>query len=427
MAEKSASTYRARRGRLLSALGEEGVVLIDSAGTAPNPALADRNLCYLTGYRGRDAILLLAPAGIMVEHDETRGGPELARGRCIHEALFVQEQGAHGAFMDGAGPSLEAIGAASGIERVYPLSQLDTILSRALMDAELLWVSIPAVPPLDQPPSRYLAYINLLRERFIWLQVRNCAKEIHNLRFVKDDDEIAALRQAFLAQSEIFEAVMRALKPGDNESAGQALFEYEVGRRGKKYRSMAAEAYEAGIVVASGANSLIPHYMANSRVVQDGDLVLIDACVSYDGYYADITRTFPANGRFTPRQREIYSIVLEAQQAAFDALRPGSTILEAHRAIYETFKRYGVAEYSYGNCGHSVGLTIHDPHGRSRDDREQPLVPGVVLVIEPFLMMKADGFGVRIEDGVIITGDGCEVLPGPAREIAAVETLCQGG
>ncbi len=420
------ATFQARRQRLAAALESDGIILIDSAGTAPNPVLADRNLTYLTGYTGRDAILLLAPDGIMIEQNETRGGPELARGRRVHEFLFVQEQDAHSAFMDGAVSPLEAIRVASGVERVYPLDQLDALLSRGLMDAGQLWVSVAAASPLDQPLTPYLAYLNRLRERFPWVRIDNCARAIHNLRLVKDADEIAAIREAFAAQSQVFEAIMRALKPGTNESLGQAVLEYEVGRRGKQYRSMAAERYDAGVVVASGANSLVPHYMANSRDIQDGDLVLIDGCISFDGYYADITRTFPANGRFTPRQREVYSIVLEAQQAAFDALKPGATILDAHRAIYDVFVRYGVEQYSYGNCGHSIGLTIHDPHGRFRDDREQPLEPGAVLVMEPFLMMRDDGFGVRIEDGIVITETGHELLPGPVKEIAAVEALCQG-
>jgi Xaa-Pro aminopeptidase len=165
--------------------------------------------------------------------------------------------------------------------------------------------------------------------------------------------------------------------------------------------------------------------MANERDIQDGDLVLIDACVSVEGYYADITRTFPANGRFTPRQREIYAMVLEAQYAAIETFKPGSTILRAHEAVYNTFNRYGVTQYNYGNCGHPVGLTIHDPNGRFVDDREVPLEPGVVLVIEPFLMMTDDGFGVRIEDGILITDTGCEVLPGPPKEIDAVEAICR--
>jgi Xaa-Pro aminopeptidase len=148
--------------------------------------------------------------------------------------------------------------------------------------------------------------------------------------------------------------------------------------------------------------------------------------VSCDGYYADITRTFPANGKFSPRQREIYAIVLEAQYAAIDTFSPGSTIHDAHVAVYETFKRHNVAEFSYGGCCHPVGLTIHDPHGRYSDDRHVPLEPGVVVVIEPFLMMTDDGFGIRIEDGVLITEDGHEILSAPPKEIDALEDFIGG-
>ncbi|MBN2305429.1 MAG: aminopeptidase P family protein [Anaerolineae bacterium] len=105
-----------------------------------------------------------------------------------------------------------------------------------------------------------------------------------------------------------------------------------------------------------------------------------ESVLCVDGYSADITRTFPANGRFSPRQRDLYAIVLEALYAAVATMKPGSTLLESHRAVYDVFKRHGVAQYSYGNCGHPVGLSIHDPHGRYTDDREQPFKPGVVLV-----------------------------------------------
>lgn len=416
--------YQERRQRLVGQIEKGDVVLIDSAGFAPNPTLADRNLCYLTGYTGRDALLLLVPGGTMVEYGETRGGPELARGRRVYEVLFVQQQGQQQAFMDGVNITVDTIKALSGVDRVYPMAQLEAVLSRVLMDTTQLWLNMPGSPALQQPLSSYLTLINQLRERFFWVQFQNIAPLIHNLRFVKDESEIAALRQAFSAQSAVFEEIMRTLKPGTNEGLAEGILEYGISRLDKRYRTMGSEGYDSSITVASGPNSLIPHHMANNRDIQDGDLVLIDACISYDGYYADISRTFPANGRFSSRQREIYSIVLEAQQAAFAVLNPGSTILAAHQAIYEVFKRHGVAQYSYGNCGHSVGLTIHDPHGRFRDDREQPLEPGVVLVIEPFLMLPDDQFGLRVEDGILITEEGHELLPGPVKEIDAVEALC---
>jgi Xaa-Pro aminopeptidase len=166
--------------------------------------------------------------------------------------------------------------------------------------------------------------------------------------------------------------------------------------------------------------------MDNNQVIQDGDLVLIDACgIDYQGYFSDITRTFPAHGRFTPRQRELYEIVLEAQKIAIATMKPGSTAQDAHRAVYEHFKAHGLETYGFGMCGHPVGLNVHDANGAASWDRDQPFEPGVVIVIEPFLAIPEEGIGIRIEDGVLITEDGHEMMPGPAKEVDEVELLCR--
>ncbi|MBZ0298181.1 MAG: Xaa-Pro peptidase family protein [Anaerolineae bacterium] len=285
----------------------------------------------------------------------------------------------------------------------------------------------PPHPELDAPLTDHLELIQRLRQRFYWVTLKNIASTIHQMRFVKDDYEIASLREAFAVQTPIFEKIMQALKPGTNERLGQAIFDYEVRIRPDHVaHGMGDDHYAASIIVGAGRNSAIPHYMNNNQGIQDGDLVLIDAGIAVNGYRSDITRTFPANGRFTPRQRELYAIVLEAQQSALATMKPGSTMLAAHQAVYEVFKQYDVARYSYGNCGHPVGLNIHDANGRYPDDREQPFEPGVVVVIEPFLTIPDEGMGIRIEDGVLITETGCELLSGPPREIDAVEALCQG-
>jgi Xaa-Pro aminopeptidase len=178
---------------------------------------------------------------------------------------------------------------------------------------------------------------------------------------------------------------------------------------------------KAQVIVAAGKNSTIGHYVNNNQVIKDGDLVLIDAGVSYKGYSSDITRTFPANGKFTPRQRELYAIVLEAQKKAIATMKPGSTARKAHNAVYNHFKKHGLEKYGYGICGHAVGLNIHDANG----DFDIPFEPGVVIVIEPFLAIPEEGIGIRIEDGVLITETGFELLPAPPKEIAEVEALCQ--
>ncbi|MCZ7543157.1 MAG: Xaa-Pro peptidase family protein [Anaerolineae bacterium] len=420
-----ADMYAERRRRLMAQMGE-GIALIHSGGVSPDSALWDKNLAYLTGLDDQSVYLLLAPQGVRVERVETRTGPELMRGHLVHEILFVAPRSAQQAFMEGEAATFDEIQRATGVDRVYALDRLEDTLARALMGAGVLWLNTPGTPSLSAPLTPDLAFIRQLRERFYWVELRNIARSIHEMRFVKDAYEIASLREAFAIQTEVFEKIMRTLKPGDNESLGQAIFEYELRIRGDNVTaSMGNDRYAASIIVGAGKNSAIPHYMDNNQAIQDGDLVLIDAGVSVNGYASDITRTFPANGRFSPRQRALYAAVLEAQQAAIDTMKPGSTLLAAHQAVYDVFKRYDLAQYSYGNCGHTVGLNIHDATGRTLDDREQPFVPGVVLVIEPFLTLPEEGMGIRIEDGVLITDAGCEVLAGPPRDIDAVEALCR--
>jgi Xaa-Pro aminopeptidase len=420
-----ADRYRQRRQRLMEQLGE-GAILVNSSGVSPDSQLWDKNLLYLTGLHDKNAYLLLAPQGIRIEHGETRTGPELMRGRSVHEILFVHERSASDIFMDGPSSSLDDVKQAAGVDRVLPLSRMNGILNSVLNSTDVLWLNTPGTPQLNKPLTPDLVFANQVRERYYWVKLKNIATTVHQMRFVKDDYEITSLRQAFEIQTEIFTKIMGALKPGENESLGQAIFDYEIQVRPENVsHGMGNDLYTASVIVGAGKNSAIPHYAANNQIIQDGDLVLIDSGVTVNGYASDITRTFPANGLFTPRQAELYEIVLEAEYTAIETMKPGSTMLEAHQAVYDVFKKYGVECYSYGNCGHPVGLNIHDANGRFPDDREQPFEPGVVVVIEPFLTIPEEQTGIRIEDGVLITATGHEVLAGPPKEIGAVEELCR--
>lgn len=418
--------YAARRARLMEQMGG-GAALIGASGMALDKLLWDKNLRYLTGIDDKKALLLLVPDGVTVEHLETLSGPELGGGRRVNQILFLEERSEDDTFMEGPGPAFEDIRQAAGVDRIYDISKLDEILERALLATDRLWFNTPSAHKLNAPLTPDLLMINQIHEHFYWIQCKNIAPMIHQMRFVKDDYEINCLRCAFETQTAIFEAIMRALRPGENESLGQAIFEYEVRERAAENVShgMGNDLYAASIIVGAGKNSAIPHYLANNQTIRDGDLVLIDSGVTVDGYSSDITRTFPANGRFTPRQREVYAIVLEAELAAIETMKPGSTLYEAHQAVRNVFKKYGLDSYSYGNCGHPVGLNIHDANERYPGDREQPFEPGVVVVIEPFLMLRDEGMGIRIEDGVLITERGHEVLAGPPKEIDAVEALCE--
>ena len=416
--ETSAQRYTNRRKRLAEQIGD-GIALINSAGVAPDPLLYDKNLFYLTGINDKNAYLILAPGGIQVDYWATQKGPEVGRGRSVTEVLFVDERDERERFMDGEGLTFDRIRQSSGISAVFPLDRLDLLLSQTLMTAETLWLNTPGKPGLTGNWDEPLKLKNL-RQRFYWLNFKNIAETIHDMRWVKDQYEIDCLRKAFQIHADIYTKIMKTLKPGDNESLGQAIFEYEINIQPKEV-TLGLDMYANSIIVAAGANAAIAHYMDNNQEIKDGDLVLVDAGVLYNGYSSDITSTFPANGRFSPRQRELYAIVLEAQKRAIATMRPGSTQFDAHKAVYDTFDEYGLAKYGYGTCGHPVGLNIHDATRK----RDQPLQPGTVLVIEPFLVIPEEEIGIRIESGVLITEDSHEILPEPPKEIEEVEAVCQ--
>jgi Xaa-Pro aminopeptidase len=423
MEAELAKAYTARRRRLMDQIGS-GIALIGSPGMAPDPLYFDKNLFYLTGERSKEAYLLLAPQGMRVQRWETLRGPEVGRGRVVNEVLFVPEQTEREKLIAGLAPGMDFIRQSSGIDTVMPLTRLNEALHDNLIAEKTLWVNIPTCPNLDKPLSHDLAMLNRIKERFPWLEIDNVAPLIHEMRRVKEPYEIAFLRKAFEIHTAIYEEIMRTLKPGDNEALGEAIWHYEAKAHydPQKVSSEALDLEAAHIIVAAGANTAVAHYMDNNQMVRDGDLVLIDAGIDYRGYSSDITRTFPANGRFTPRQRELYEIVLEAQRRAIATMKPGSTAREAHEAVYEVWKENGLDPYGFGSCGHPVGLNIHD----ATWDQDKPFEPGVVIVIEPFLSNMDEGIGIRTEDGVLITEDGHEMMPGPPKEVDEVEALCSG-
>lgn len=414
--------YKNRRSRLMQEMGS-GVSIISQASNSPDPYLKDKNLEYLTGIKDKDAVLVLAPDSIAINQWASQKTENVGRGEPAHEILFVRERSAREKMMDGETGGADLVKKETGVDAVLSLDEFDSAIGQALMKTETLWVNIPAPHSLYVPLSNDLIKLNHIRERFLWLDIKNIASLIHEMRRVKDEYEIACLREAFQIHTEVFEKIMSGLKPGDNEAKGKAIWDYETNMRGAHVSGSALDDYASNIVVAAGANTAIAHYMDNNQDIRDGDLVLIDAGVSVNGYSSDITRTFPANGKFTERQKELYKIALEAQKAAISTMKPGSTMRIAHKAVYDTWKAYGLERYGYGTCGHPVGLNIHDSNGWKSDD-DLPFKPGTVLVTEPFLSIPEEGTGIRIEDGILITEDGCEALPGPAKEVEDIENFC---
>jgi len=312
----------------------------------------------------------------------------------------------------------------TGFATVLPLTKLDSVVAAARAR------NVPFYVPLD-PTTRYEALITRLRaDTANGLVVRNVRPMIEEMRLIKDAGEIAALRRAARISAEAHADMIRASRPG--------MYEYEIEAVVEAgFRSRGADRYGYPSIVGSGFNATTLHYDVNRKQTVAGELVVVDAAAEYAQYTADVTRTFPISGRFTPRQRAIYDLVYGAQQAAMDSTRPGVTIqrlsqiagayLRANSgnlcpvAAGTTARDSTCARYMIHGLSHWIGMDVHDvgPYNR-------PLEPGMVFTIEPGIYIPAESLGVRIEDDILVTDTGYENLSAAAPRTAAdVERLMQ--
>ena len=250
------------------------------------------------------------------------------------------------------------------------------------------------------------------------VSVRELATAIADLRQIKDAEEIRRLRRAIAITSEALLEAMAHAEPGMYEYEVEAVIEYGFRRRG-------AERVGFPSIVGSGPNGTVLHYDDNRRRMNAGELVVIDVGAEYGYYAADLTRTLPVSGRFTPRQRDLYALVLGAQQAAIDSVRPGTDLGTLNR-IARGYMRArsgslcngsGCERYFVHGLSHWLGMDVHDPGSYSRR-----LVPGMVLTVEPGIYIPAESLGIRIEDVVLVTPEGAELLSsGLPRSVDGVE------
>ena len=248
----------------------------------------------------------------------------------------------------------------------------------------------------------------------------NLIPTVDSMRVVKDEVEIAALRRAIHITTEAQKAAMRAVRPGMYEYQVEATIEYT-------FRNLGADRVGFPSIVGSGPNTTILHYDVNRRRVEDGDLLLADIGAEWGQYTADVTRTFPVNGRFTDRQKAIYNLVLGTQLAVIDAIRPGVSM----RDLSLVARQYMMSnsgdlcgptdctQYFIHGLGHWLGMRVHDV-----GDYTMPLKPGMVFTLEPGIYIPDENLGVRIEDDVLVTENGCEVLSvGAPKTVEEIESL----
>lgn len=423
-----------RRRRLLDELGQGVLVLFAATPTLRNNDVThefrqDSDFYYLTGFDEPDAALVLM-------------GGEAPR-----SILFVNPKDPDREVWDGARLGVEGA-KALGFTDALPNTELEEQLPRLLTDRPALMGRFGNETLLDPRLTRALATARRQARRGASCptSVFDASVLIHEMRRKKEAAEIYMLERAVDISREAHLAAMAKASPGVYEYEIEALLRSTFRARGSE-----RVAYEP--IVGSGPNTTVLHYVKNRRQMRDGDLLLIDAGCEYEYYAADITRTFPVNGRFSREQREIYDVVLAAQKACIASAAPGATLEDIHeaaaRVISDGLEELGVlstsaeaaaAEGGYKmffmhKTSHYLGMDVHDVGAYFDAGKPRPLEPGVVITVEPGLYFSIDapealaryrGIGVRIEDDVLIENVGARVLSdGVPKEPDDVERACR--
>ena len=368
---------RARRQRLAEKL--DGRVLVLFASTeeegqnATGAFRQNDDFYYLTGWNEPGAGLVIT------------GNTQIL----FLPAQNVSQERWTGPKVTAATPNVRAI---TGFDRVEPLDAMRNVLAGLLPSPTVTILTVPGSAPVE-----WLRRANAFPN---YVTFASAAPVIAGFRMIKDPDEIALIRKATNATVTAHQAARRAVRPGMSENELAGLIEYEFRRAG-------CEGPAFSSIVGSGLNSTVLHYSANSGVMRDGDVVLIDIGAECSSYASDVTRTLPVNGRFTPRQQQIYDIVLAAQQAAVAAFQPGVSTIgrtspnSLYRVAYDALEKHGLGKYFIHGLSHYVGLGVHDA-----GDRDAPLRPGTVFTIEPGVYIPEEKIGVRIEDIYLVREDG---------------------
>ncbi len=434
MFDFDARNHVQRRARLATALGDV-VAIVATAPEVPRnrdshyPYRHDSYFYWLTGFNEPEAVV------VMVGGDK----PE--------SILFCRDKDETREIWDGFRYGPAAAQAHFGFDAAYSITELDARLPDLMGNRERLAYAVGQDPAWD---ARVIGWLNAVRAKsrqgvMAPGEIVDVRHVLDEMRLIKDAHELALMRRAAEISSGAHRAAMRVTRPGGHE--------YEVeAELLSAFRRGGAEAPAYNSIVASGANACVLHYVFNNKPLRDGDLILIDAAAEFGSYAADITRTFPVNGRFSAAQKDVYELVLAAQTAAIGEVRPGSTWNAPHEAAVQVLTQGmvdlkllegsvdGLIESSaydrfyMHKTGHWLGLDVHDAGEYKINGEWRPLQAGMTLTVEPGLYIRpADdvpealwNIGIRIEDDVVVTESGCEVLTTPPKSVAEIEEWMQG-
>jgi len=433
----NSTEFKRRRRQLMHMMGDDSIAILPTASEQVRNRdvlfnfRADSDFYYLTGFPEPEAVMVLVPGRPQGEY-----------------LLFCREKDPTKELWDGFRAGLEGAVEAYGADDAFPFSDLDDIMPGLLEQRERVFYAMGCNSDFDRRVSDWVNQVRCRSRAGAHAPTEFLALDhyLHDMRLYKSRSEVAVMRKAAKLSAAAHRELMRSCKPGDTEYQLASRFSHHCQMRG------ASElAYPS--IVGGGNNACVLHYVENKDVLQDGDLVLIDAGCELDCYASDITRTFPVNGRFSEPQRQLYQLVLDAQHAAIDRVRVGKHWNDPHDAavrvltrgllklgllkgtLANALKKESYKKFYMHRTGHWLGMDVHDVGDYKVDGHWRELEPGMVLTIEPGLYIplgtrgvakKWQGIGIRIEDDVLVTKGEPDILTRDVpKEIDEIEALMQ--
>lgn len=431
----SPATFKARRDSVMKMIGNDAAAIFYSAPERMRNADVDYlyrqsdNFYYLTGFTEPNSILILSPKGFKIKITDSTS-------QIVNEALFVQEKNPLAETWTGrrfgTGGAMKLIGLQFALTNDKFKSAFSSVMFSGIKYLYAPPITSDVNGEIRELLSPLQNWIDNIKVRNSKVELRDPSAMIHTMRVIKSPEEIEMLKKASEISAVAHNQAMMSVEPGLFEYELQALYEYSFRRQGSEYTGYPC-------INGAGENSVILHYNSNRKKINNGDLVLSDCAAEYHGYSSDVTRTYPANGKFTKEQKEIYQLVLNAQNAAIAIIKPGVLWREVSAAADSVIENglfaLGIIKEKDGKkfrkyfnhgLGHPVGLNVHDVG-------QNMMAPGMLYTVEPgiYIPETSDGvdakysnIGVRIEDVLLVTETGHKNLSeGSPREINEIETL----
>ena len=404
------SFFKANRQKIAAQLPEKSVAILNANDIMPTNAdgtmgfWQNSDLYYLSGVDQEETILLLCPS---------------ARDEDDREILFLRKTNELIAVWEGDKLTKEQARELTGIQNIHWLGEFDRVLSNALFEADTVYLNLNehrrAATAVE---SRDRRFIGRLQHEFPLHRFARLAPLLHHLRMIKSAEEIGAIRKATEITAAGFERVLKFIKPGVQEFEIEAELAHEYIRRRSR-----GFAYTP--IIASGKNACVLHYIENNAECKEGEMLLMDVAAEYANYFSDMTRTVPVNGRFTPRQREVYNAVLRVLRRCCEMLRPGVIHKEYQEEVNKIMESELIGlgllnkdevekqdkdaplykKYFMHGVSHHIGLDVHDVA-----DPNLPLAEGMILTVEPGIYIREEGLAVRLENLIYIGKNGNEDL-----------------